>query len=508
MDSGISLNNWYAFEKHIQEATSITPFKGKDFTRAFLESSTILLEQCIGDFVGFIDKAKAAPVNRTFNRFFNNPQKLLKQFFPFNALAPAEDARRAFHAALKLEYWYLNSRQRRLMTIFKTGDIAAFKSLRGITIRELVGITDIFSRSLFFWALKYNRQSLLDEIYTSMVVPFFKNGASRSADETTILHWAIFCNQPINVIEGLLKGDKDLLNRCNGNNASALLLAAELGNELIVTYLCSLSQKLIDSPTQDGTTPLFFAAQHNHLKVVKFLCSLPHIQINKGRVDGATALLIAARMGHLEVVKFLCSQPSILKNQRWWDKSPLRISIDYSNFDVALHLAEHPDVVEDFLKKPYASDPTQKNDFDEKLFMNLKTSMKDEVKSLGFLLPFARFIQQNSFETSHKTYDNKLTYRKLLLCIHCIVAQSKRPEADINGILNKFKVHFPDMPEAPMSLEAQIVITPKAAKQNKHSREEIEKSELGYATPTMSSRSKIIEKFTPFNTTPKSPWRP
>jgi CubicO group peptidase (beta-lactamase class C family) len=56
--------------------------------------------------------------------------------------------------------------------------------------------------------------------------------------------------------------------------------------------------------------------------------------------------------------------------------------------------------------------------------------------------------------------------------------------------------------------DAQLTTTPKTTGQYKDKMQEIIKSEPGYMASTESSRAKEREKYSPFQTTPKPPWKP
>ncbi len=97
------------------------------------------------------------------------------------------------------------------------------------------------------------------------------------------------------------------LNMKNADKYTALLLASQLGNEVVVNEL--LSQDLIDVEWKNkfGKNALILAAENGHLSSLKLLLLKGHAKVDELSLRGLSALMLACVKGHIEVVSFLIS---------------------------------------------------------------------------------------------------------------------------------------------------------------------------------------------------------
>lgn len=134
------------------------------------------------------------------------------------------------------------------------------------------------------------------------------------------------------------------------SSASALFLAAELGNLEIVKAIYNACPKNLESPTVSGMTPLIAATYSGHFEVAQFLIS-KNANINVRGDSKATPLHIAASNGDLKLLKLFLENGAKADEIGPWNKTPLFIACEKG----------HIEIIKELLKPKYKVDPNYQN---------------------------------------------------------------------------------------------------------------------------------------------------
>ena len=119
---------------------------------------------------------------------------------------------------------------------------------------------------------------------------------------------------------------------CDSNQSdcmgfTALMWAAQQGNEGVVRQLLTWGNVNPDKPGVDGQTPLFCASYNGHEGVVKLLLALSDVNPDKPTDDGRTPLLTASYNGHEGLVKLLLARNDVNPDKPANDgQTPLRVA--------------------------------------------------------------------------------------------------------------------------------------------------------------------------------------
>lgn len=92
---------------------------------------------------------------------------------------------------------------------------------------------------------------------------------------------------------------------------SALMIAAENGQETILNFLLTRPEININLQCNEGLTALMWASLNGQEHIVKILLAIPNINVNAQSSIGETALTLAAHWGSEHVVKLLVEAPGI-----------------------------------------------------------------------------------------------------------------------------------------------------------------------------------------------------
>ena len=122
--------------------------------------------------------------------------------------------------------------------------------------------------------------------------------------------------QELDEVEFILKYLPSVVNGKTLNGATALMFAAENGDQPMVNYLLEIPVIDITLKSAWGSTALMFAAKNGFLAIVEQLLAKSAANINVQNQNGSTALILAAQNGHPEVVKRLLQVPGINVNLR------------------------------------------------------------------------------------------------------------------------------------------------------------------------------------------------
>lgn len=109
---------------------------------------------------------------------------------------------------------------------------------------------------------------------------------------------------------------------------TALICAAEDGQEAAVEFLLQVPNVDVNALSQWNNTPLIVSTFHGHENIVKRLLQAPGIDINLRNKYGETALIHASAAGEENIVKLLLEHPDIDINARDRDGSALTAAAD------------------------------------------------------------------------------------------------------------------------------------------------------------------------------------
>ena len=118
-----------------------------------------------------------------------------------------------------------------------------------------------------------------------------------------------------------------------------LVVAIEQGHSIIVRYLASLPQILIDTPCGDGATPLFVACEIGDLELAQFLHA-KGAKITVPNKQNQTPFHAAAEAGQLEVLRWLstCGAKATGRDAR--QRTPLFAAVCHGQLTVVRYLCE------------------------------------------------------------------------------------------------------------------------------------------------------------------------
>jgi hypothetical protein len=239
-----------------------------------------------------------------------------------------------YKAAHRRDYEDLSPRAIRLLTSFKEGDVAVFDlELKGkdgnpspLHINDINGqnrIKDIYGRDLFYWAIKFNRQGLLDRCYQFLIHPdnlkqFHQPENSNDPQVSTAaieafntaaykLKHAIRCHQSVAIMQeplAILK--KNIKLDYTEFYRELPATAAAYGNVKALKLLGSVSLRA-------NGVPVVSAIKWGQLDALKVLLNvypnlgLEHLEgIAKECLDNKCFSISASR-GHMEMMDYLFS---------------------------------------------------------------------------------------------------------------------------------------------------------------------------------------------------------
>jgi len=129
------------------------------------------------------------------------------------------------------------------------------------------------------------------------------------------------------VVKRLLTRDEAIPAKPNDKGETPLWAASWYGNEGVVKLLLARKDVDPDKLTNDGRTPLWAASWNGHEGVVKLLLARNHVDPDKPDSNGGTPLLVASLNGHEGVVELLLARndvdPSKLDSK---DRTPLWVA--------------------------------------------------------------------------------------------------------------------------------------------------------------------------------------
>ncbi|WP_133134894.1 ankyrin repeat domain-containing protein [Legionella nautarum] len=205
------------------------------------------------------------------------------------------------------EYKHLEPYFKKLFIAAKEGKIQE-STIQELSLEDFLQ-KDASGYSLLYWIKKYNDQQSLNLVYQRALKFYQKSDyeidTKKELGQSTILHWAIFCHQPLEQIELLIQQDAKITH-------PTLLHCAVLYDNLPALNL--LLKKLLEQGAEinpkenNGWTPLHCAANKGHLKILNLLLEKlleQDAEINPKDNEGWTPLHWAAKNGHLEIVKLL-----------------------------------------------------------------------------------------------------------------------------------------------------------------------------------------------------------
>lgn len=269
----------------------------------------------------------------------------------------------AFKHAYSCDYVRLKESQKKLFTLFKTGNLDAIKNA-SFTIRDLFEFsqesTDNMGRGLLTWARLNEHQAILDYCYTAIIEPYFRDTmVPYKAYSTTILHWALLCCQNEVVITDLVENKKinidakcfDLQSSINA--ISALYIAVYLKNVKLVQYLVQKGANILET-TKNHKSALEMAIVNGNLEIIQILLQAlnppgMHVpfQINNPLCNTRdypfmqqTPLMLAASYNRLEIVKYFIEELNANVNVTTDNGTPLTIAILKKHTEVMHYLVE------------------------------------------------------------------------------------------------------------------------------------------------------------------------
>ena len=115
----------------------------------------------------------------------------------------------------------------------------------------------------------------------------------------------------VEVVAGLIEMEGCDVNQSDCMGSTALLWAAQQGNEGVVKLLLARNDVNPDKPNNEGKTPLWIACHNGHSGVVKLLLARSDVNINKLDNIYRTPFFIASDRGHEGVVKLLLARNDV-----------------------------------------------------------------------------------------------------------------------------------------------------------------------------------------------------
>lgn len=265
-----------------------------------------------------------------------------KKHFPHRLPNGAEK----FKSTYNDEYEKIPKEKRILFSLVKEGDIKRLKEI--LTLCDLK-LNDKRGQSLLDWAIFYKHQIILDFIYE--IVKQASNdgkGILHPAnthgfyEEVTLLHWAVLCNQPSDIIKKLLVDGCDI-NQDIIWYGRPIEIASELNYTKLIKTLLKNKAECVYYKYGSMHTALYTAAGYGNIEVVKILyeqliTNKPDV-LNKKYLN--ENLYIASQNGHAEIANFFLKHGAEVNSKRSFDMTSLFIASCRGNFETVAVLIKN-----------------------------------------------------------------------------------------------------------------------------------------------------------------------
>ncbi len=237
---------------------------------------------------------------------------------------------------------------RKLFSLVKEGDIRRLEREWIFKLEDLEQM-DANGFTLFDWAAKKNNQPVLDCFYRMICKSYVLNPHTYDLQRTdrqkrTLLHWAIFCHQPVQTVELLILAGADInaLVYTKRIHGTAIHIASKEGQLAIVQWLIERSPTLLDHPDPGNQTPLMWAASRGHFETVDYLVKQgANLTLQSARESRLGAFHFACREGCLAIVKLLIEkQPDFLNQTDGCGQTPLMWAASRGQTAVVAYLIE------------------------------------------------------------------------------------------------------------------------------------------------------------------------
>lgn len=195
---------------------------------------------------------------------------------------------------------------------------------------------------IFLIALIFCNNYLNAGIFNQALRALVGTGAPESNTEKMLAQW--FKAVEDDNIDQLraLHGKVDI-NAQDKNGNTALMLAAQGGQESIVQFLLNLQGINVNTQKSAGFNALLISVYWGYENIVNLLCQIPSINVNAQDENGYTALIWASEYNHGNILKQLLSVPGI------------DINVQDSHGDTALTIAvaeQHENIAQLLLREP------------------------------------------------------------------------------------------------------------------------------------------------------------
>jgi len=197
----------------------------------------------------------------------------------------------------------------KVFEIAKEDNIDALNALfpEHITLKDFITHQDMQEGSPLFWAKKNKSQRVLDFIYKNLVLPLFNKKDIHFADEyqNTLLHWAVLCNQSVDVVQKLIASGAEI-NATNSEGNTALHAAVSIKNQFLINHLLSYDKINLNIQNKKGVTAAYLAAENNDVATLQKLQTKQadiHLTMH-AELGGDSPLHAAARNDSVEAIEF------------------------------------------------------------------------------------------------------------------------------------------------------------------------------------------------------------
>lgn len=285
---------------------------------------------------------------------------------------------------------------------------------------QILSLEDLASLGTFYNAITQNNTNLFN-----LKLKKIKNNKNLVAmlnheiSHSLLLIEAV-AKKNFSIIKTLLQnGAHHNLQRVS-DNATALFIAAQDGDDNIFNYLLTLKEIKIDLPRKDGVTPLMIACAQGHFSIVEILLKK---KANILALDnkGYSALHIAVSMGHASIVNLLLgNNNSLINHKTIGGYAPLHIACEEGRLDIVeillkyqanLNVTTEPDGYQAIALALFKS----KTDI-IKYFLNLGFEINTAISATGSTLlhlacqlkqsEFVKFLLQQKADINAKRKDN------------------------------------------------------------------------------------------------------
>lgn len=252
-------------------------------------------------------------IHQTVQRFFpNSPNTPAFWQERFTFIFPARVALVIHNNSNKKINWYvefekyfleacqaLTSRQINILLLLSEGNPQQLKQAQ-------LSFDDLFTirtRVKNFMLSRIVNQQILDYCYELAYAEFEDNIRKIHPKMTdNLLHWALVCKQPTEIILSLIEAKVDV-NAENRDNTVPLHIAASMGNLDIVKILISAGAH-IHARNSDDCTAIMYATQIGDFDVVNLLIQ-KGINVNIASKSKITSVHLAAQDGYLDILNLL-----------------------------------------------------------------------------------------------------------------------------------------------------------------------------------------------------------